>query len=567
MTLSVRCRPVTPQQPHTANPRRSRSHVRRRHDRERPRVWTNDIGAATAGLLRFASPAEMDELLDLVPDDRLRRALCSHGMANRVVMEAMLRRGKREHLTWLVEQALLHDDPPELLGRLLDLDDPEVNGELLLAEAGLARIPRNLRRQLAHQTSRRDGVTVRPLPAEVRELLMTTGKAPESLDHALLYAAIPAMAQHALWFLGAGADPHGAVHACRTLLDAGHRDQLAAMVEMGRLPAFPWGANETEPSVLAYVQAALTSEEGERRLRELAERVRRPEILRSVAEIADRPACAPRSGEGVPVRTVVDRRHPCIPRVDWDAVLEDEPRRRAAEGPLPRRAARFMAKRTDTPPELLPPLVEDHPELAVFIPDPAPEILAALCAMGPRPGASVVLKVVGNGLVAGTLSAEDVVATVPEELLEVVAGSLWLPAMRGTAEIRALLGLSGDVPLTPLFVDETGDGLTRRLRRPGVPSHWDPELVYGPVVGRSMREYGGVFTADDILAEAGVDELLAPAKGVYPDPRVLLRLAEHVRENLGGRPEAWMVALRLIEDRFSGSLVKLLRTAGAVTSR
>lgn len=538
-----------------------------------------DIVGCTAGLLRFATPDEADALLGHIPEGRLRRALRSHDMPNRVVAEALLRRGRPGDLNALVQHALGEGDPPCLLGRLLDLDDPEVNGRLLGAETRQRPLPRNLRRQLAHQTSRRDGVTPRPLPIRVRESVLSR-TSPDALDHALLNAADPGLAGAALRFLGAGADPHGAVRACRTLLDARRDHEIAELVEQDRLPAFRWGPDGSEPSVLAYAQAALRSEEGRRALRDLSERVRRPEFLRTVGEIADADACGPRRKDGPLVRTVVDRRHPGIPRVDWAAVLADEPRRRAA-GPIPLRAARFMAKRTDLPLDLVRLLVADHPGAAVYLADPAPEVLADLCALGPVPGADVILKVVGNGLVAGTLTPEFVAATVPEETLRVVAESLWLPGLRGTARIRAILGLAGDVRLDPAFVDETGHGRTRRLRRPGVPAHWDPDAAYGDsAVHNDLPRYnvttphgdairalfgtGAHITADDVLAAASPDALLV-GKGL-PDPRVLRRLAEHVDLHLGGRPEAWLVALRLLEDGFVGTLPELLETAGAVTS-
>ncbi|MFV2173574.1 hypothetical protein ACFHW2_25430 [Actinomadura sp. LOL_016] len=540
----------------------------------------HDIVGCTAGLLRFATPDEADALLGHIPDGRLGRVLRSHGTPNRVVIEALLRRGRPGDLNTLVRYAMAEDDPPSLLGRLLDLDDPEVDGRLLGAETRHRPLPRNLRRQLAHQTSRRDGVTPRPLPVRVRESVLSR-TSPDALDHALLNAADPGLAGAALRFLGAGADPHGAVRACRTLLDARRDHEVAELAEQGRLPAFRWGPDGTEPSVLAYAQAALRSEEGRRALRDLSERVRRPEFLRTIGEIADADACGPRRKDGPLVRTVVERRHPGVPRVGWADVLADEPRRRAAEGPFPLRAARFMAKRTDMPLELVRLLVADHPGLAVFLSDPLPEVLADLCALGPVPGADVILKVAGNGLVAGTLTPEFVAATVPDETLRVVAESLWLPGLRGTARIRAILGLAGDVRLDPAFVDETGHGRTRRLRRPGVPAHWDPDAAYGDSTvfsdiprhnittphGDSVRALfrtGAAITADDVLAAASPDALLV-GKGL-PDPRVLRRLAEHVDLHLGGRPEAWLVALRLLEDGFVGTLPELLATAGAVTS-
>lgn len=527
-----------------------------------------DIARCTAGLLRFATPGEMDALLGHLPKSRVEQAVHSFGRPNRVVLEALLRRGRPSDLDLLVQHALLAGDPPELLGRLLDLDDPEVNAALLTAEGALGRIPRNLRRQLAHQTSRRDGATPLPLPAGVRETLLAT-RGQESLDHALLCAADPELAGGALLHLGAGADPHGAVLACRTLLDADRRTEIRRLVEEGRLPAFRWGPEESEPSVLAYAQAALASEEGERRLRELSERVRRPEFLRSVAEIADVDGCEPWRGTPL-VRTVVNRRHPCVPRVGWEAVLADEPRRRAAEGPWPLRAARFVTRRTDVPLDLVRIVVADHPDLAVLLPDPAPEVLADLAAAGAGP--DVIVKVAGNGFAAGTLTADFVTATLPDTTLRAVAETLWIPGMRGTAQVRARLGLDGDVALTPPFVDETGHGRTRRLREPGVWHHWDPVLAYGVEAGRLFTG-DGVVTADAVLAEANVNAVLV-ALEIHPsldevegrpDPRVLRRFAEHVDRHLGGRPEAWMVALKLLEDGFVGTLPELLATAGAVS--
>ncbi|MGW3768421.1 hypothetical protein [Actinomadura verrucosospora] len=533
-----------------------------------PRTRARNIARCTAGLLRFATPGEMDALLGHLPKSRVEVAMRSYGRPNRVVIEALLRRGRPSDLDLLVQHAVLAGDPPELLGRLLDLDDPEVNATLLTAESALGRIPRNLRRQLAHQTSRRDGVTPLPLPAEVRRTLLST-RGQEPLDHALLCAADPDLAGDALLYLGAGADPHGAVLACRTLLDAGRRHEVRQLVEDGRLPAFRWGPEDSEPSVLAYAQAALASAEGERRLRELSERVRRPEFLRSVAEIADVDGCEPWRGAPL-VRTVVNRRHPCVPRVGWDAVLADEPRRRAAEGPFPLRAARFVARRTDAPLDLVRIVVADHPDLAALLPDPAPEVLADLAGAGA--GADVIVKVAGNGFAAGTLTAEFVAATLPEAALRAVAESLWIPGMRGTAQVRALIGLDGDVTLAPAFVDETGHGRTRRLREPGVRRHWDPVLAYGEAAGRLFTT-GRDVTADAVLAAVDVDAVLAAVEvepllgeveGV-PDPRVLRRLAEHVDRHLGGRPEAWMVALKLLEDGFVGTLPELLATAGAVS--
>ncbi|MCP9968000.1 hypothetical protein [Actinomadura madurae] len=225
-------------------------------------IRAENIVGCTAGLLRFATPAEMDVLIGMLPAEHVRQAARSHGMANRVVLEALLRRGGPGDLDLLVQHALRPGDPPSLLGRLLDLDDPEVNATLLDAVTALGGVPRNLRRQLAHQTSRRDGATPRPLPAATRQDLLSGLGGSGALDHAMLYSADPDMAGTALWFLGAGADPHGAVQACRTLLDAHRGHEIRQLVEQGRLPAFQWGPDGSLPSVLAYAQAALESGQG-----------------------------------------------------------------------------------------------------------------------------------------------------------------------------------------------------------------------------------------------------------------------------------------------------------------
>ncbi|WP_329520313.1 hypothetical protein [Spirillospora sp. NBC_01491] len=529
------------------------------------RTRAADIGGCTAGLLRFATPHEADALLGQIPSVRARQSLNSYGMPNRVVAEAMLRRGDKEHLGWLVVQALRPGSWPVLLGRLLDLDDPVVN-ERLMAAPGRTDVPRNLRRQLAHQTSRRDGVTPVPLPEGLREVPGPGDRASLGPDHALLHAADAGLAARALRFLGAGADPHGAARACRTMLDAGLRDELRALVDEGRLPAYRWGPHEREPSVLDYARDALAGTEGERRLRELSERVRKPEMLRSIGEMSDSDARSTRWEDTRLVRTRVDRRNPAVPRVDWAAVLADEPRRRAADGALPRFAAKIMAQRADVPLELVRAVVADHPELAVFLSDPVPRVLADLCGQSPRPGTPVVTKVVGNGLAAGTLTPQDVVEIVPEELLESVTGALWLPGLRGLAAVRTLVGLAGDVELDPFFVDETGAGTRRRLRDPRRPAHWHPGAVYGPRLAAVLRARGDRgMTADEVLAEADTDAILAASGAAPPDPRVLRRLAEHVHANLSGRPEAWMAALKLLEDGFAGSLPELLGAAAEAT--
>ncbi|WP_433325914.1 hypothetical protein [Spirillospora sp. CA-294931] len=501
-----------------------------------------------AGLLRFAGPRELDDLVGVLPVERVEGALTSYRLPNRQVAAALFRLGG--HRDRLVRHALLAPDH-DLLGRLLDLDDPAVNAELLGAEYGLCALPRNLRRQLAAQTSRRDGVTPVPLPEEflsrVRE-----ARAKDALDHALLYAADPDQALHSLRLLGRGADPHGALWACRTLADAGRLADVEALVKDELLPSSYWGPGQREPSVHAYGLAALRGADGLRALRALAGRVRRPEMLRTVGELADAMAAEPWRQTPV-VRTVVHRRDPVVPRVDWDAVLGD-----AASHPIPYRAARLIAHRSDAPEELVLRTVADHPDLAALLPEPTPRVLAELSEG--RAGASVLVKVAGNGLVAGTLSLDDL----PGDLLGPVAESLWLPGLRSAAALRHRLGRAGDVPLRPFFVDETGHGARRRLRDPSRRSHWDPAAVYGQAVAQRLKR-DGELSADAVLALVQPDEVLAP-DGVMPDPRVLRRLAEHAHEHLGDRPEAWMVALRLLEEGFAGTLPELLMTAGAVTT-
>ncbi|GAA2112401.1 hypothetical protein [Actinomadura alba] len=528
----------------------------------------SDSYACTAGLLRFATPGELDALLGHLRHERASVAHVSHGMPNRMIAEAMLRRPDRALLLESLRDSRLpgdaiSDHASSLLGRLLDLDDPEINLTLFVSE----RASRNLRRQLAHQTSRADGVSPVPFPPYLWELLH--GGADEAtagrLLPSLLHAADPDLAGHALRALGRGADPHGALRACRTLLDAGRRSALQELLDSDLLPEVRWGPDGSEPGVRAYVKAALAGADGAARLRSLAERVRRPEWLRSVAELADTVAREPwRQESPALVRTIVDRRHPAIPRVDWATVLADEPRRRRADGPLPRPVARVMALRTDTPSDLLRLVIADHPELASLICDPTPELLTAACEHLSRTGALSVVKVAGNGLVAGTLTAEEVVELLPAEPLALFAESLWLPGMRGIAAVRALTGRIGDAPLRPFFVDETGHGPRRRLRDPQVRAHWDPAAVYGEPVAAALRRHGDELTADQVLGLVSADAVLAPDRNAMPDPRVLRRLAELVHVHIGGRPEAWMVALRLLRDGFVGTLPELLMTSGAV---
>ncbi|MEU0565483.1 hypothetical protein ABZ297_08845, partial [Nonomuraea sp. NPDC005983] len=344
--------------------------------------------------------------------------------------------------------------------------------------------------------------------------------------------------------------------------------ELRELLELRALPEVRWGPDGSEPGVHAYVQAALTSQDGVTRLLGLAERARRPEFLRSVGELADAAGREPwREGPRPLVRTLVHRRHASVPRVDWLALLADEPLRRRREGPLPRSAARLMALRADTPGELLRLVIIDHPELAPLIPSPSPELLADVCERLTLVGGQAVVKVAGNGFIAGTLTVEEIVAIVPPEVLDLLAESLWLPGLRCTAAVRTLLGRDGDVRLRPFFTDETGHGPRRRLRSPGQPMHWDPAVVYGQRVLAALRQRGDEgLSADEVLSMVSPDAVLAPGSGALPDPRVLLRLAELVHRHLGSRPEAWMVALKLLQDGFVGTLPELLITAGAVAA-
>ncbi|SDK23242.1 hypothetical protein SAMN05421874_10670 [Nonomuraea maritima] len=523
------------------------------------RVWAADIRACAAGLLRFATPGELDALLgDPLTSEAYTsfgtlttRAHTSYGMLNQAVVEASLRRAGRPPADLLTDPAL-YDPKSCLLGRVLDLDDPEVNGALFLSPA----TPRNVLRQLAGQTSRRDGVTPVPLPEHV---LREAGSV--RLLNALLHSPDPDIAAHALRALGPGAEHHGAVRACRLLLDTHRSPELRQLED--RLPGVRWGPEESEPSVGAYVRAALRSQDGAERLRELSERVRRPEWLTSVAELGDAAGRDP-LGSAALVRSVVHRRHPCAPRIDWTALLAAEPERRRREGPFPYPVARLLALRHDTPYELLRQAVSDHPEVAPLVTAPTPELLADVCERLALLGAPAAVKVAGNGFVAGTLTAEQIASVLPAEALELYAESLWIPGLRGTAALRTLTGRAGDVVLRPFFCDETGHGPRHRLRSPSRWADWDAAAVYGPRVADALRHRE--LSADDVLSMVSPDAVLAPGPAAPPDPRVLRRLAELVHQNLGGRPKAWTVALLLLARGFVGTLPELLVAAGAAAA-
>lgn len=530
-------------------------------------VRASNPSGCTAGLLRFATFDELHILAGLLPKDRMQAALNSYAMPNRTVAGVLLRRGEPGDRAALVKHALIDDPDSSLLGRLLDQDDPAIN-DLLFSADGLGRLPRNLRRQLAHQTSRRDGVTPVPFTDDLRQRAYEPS-CPDTWQHALLHSADPDLAEHALRTLGGGADPHGAARACRTLLDAGRTAELRDLVDSCQLPTrgnFSWGSDDSVPSVYTHVVAALASPEGAARLRELSERVRKPELLRSAAELADVPTKEFWRNERRPlVRTVVHRRRLSIPRVDWAALLADEPARRRRDGALPYAAARVMAARADTPPELRRLVVEDHPVLAPLIPDPSAELLTVVCERRHEVGAATVVKVAGNGLVSGEFTAADLIRIVPADTLGFLADALWVPGLRGTAALRGLLGCTGDLRLRPFLLDDTGyDGRSQARRDPAVREHWDPRRIYGDHVADTLRHHGDELTADQLLAMVAPDAVLTGYMWRRPDPRVLRRLAELVDVHLGGNPAAWTVALRLLEDGFAGTLPELLATAGAV---
>ncbi|MCQ0016661.1 hypothetical protein [Actinomadura madurae] len=225
-------------------------------------IRAENIVGCTAGLLRFATPAEMDVLIGMLPPSTSGRPRAVTAWRTGSCWRRCC--GAAGPATWICSSSTRCGPATRrpCSARLLDLDDPEVNATLLDAVTALGGVPRNLRRQLAHQTSRRDGATPRPLPAATRQDLLSGLGGSGALDHAMLYSADPDMAGTALWFLGAGADPHGAVQACRTLLDAHRGHEIRQLVEQGRLPAFQWGPDGSLPSVLAYAQAALESGQG-----------------------------------------------------------------------------------------------------------------------------------------------------------------------------------------------------------------------------------------------------------------------------------------------------------------
>jgi hypothetical protein len=225
-----------------------------------------------------------------------------------------------------------------------------------------------------------------------------------------------------------------------------------------------------------------------------------------------------------------------------------------------------MAVRVDTPPELMRLAITDHPGVAPLVPQPDAETLTYVRERLSLFGGQAVVKVAGNGFVAGTLTAAEIAAILPADVLDLYAQELWLPGLRGTAAVRTMTGRAGDVRLRPFFVEETGHGARRRLRSPQTRAHWDAASIYGPQVAAALGNRGDDgLSADEVLSMVTPDAVLAP-RGAMPDLRVLLRLAELVHQHLGGRPEAWMVALRLLQDGFVGTLPELLVTAGAVAA-
>lgn len=82
-----------------------------------------------------------------------------------------------------------------------------------------------------------------------------------------------------------------------------------------------------------------------------------------IIEAIEKAIGMPRRDRSRLVRSVMHRRHPAVPGVDWSGMA-------GQGGPIPYRAARVLALRTDTPAELLRRALAEHPELAPLVPDP-----------------------------------------------------------------------------------------------------------------------------------------------------------------------------------------------------
>lgn len=501
-------------------------HVRARH-----------LTGCVAGLLRFATRAEIAALLDWLPAETLHAACRPQGLANRAVIDELLRARRPGDLKAL---ARMDWSTPRdhVLGALIALNDEKVDTELFRSR----HTPRNLLRLLAHR--RRLGTPPPPRNPLARRNYVTRldGVSPKQAN-ACLYSGDPDVALAALTAIGRGADPAGALHVCRVLLGAGRLgEQVLPM-----LPNMPWGPGSTYPPVRRIAARALEDAEGVAALRALADRVRRPEPLRSIAELDDTAATEPWRTRS---RALVTRRHPDTINVDWPAVAAD------AREPLPRRAALFIVRRPDAPPELVRAAVAAHPALVTHVPRPTLDMLAGLSG-------DILTKTAGNGLAAETITPEELhAALTPDQVLKIAEGT-WLPALRGVAGLRTLLRLDTNAPLSPFLIEETG----HRRRDTARTTHWDPRLIYGERVLAEL--YHGPLSADHVLAMVDVDMLLTRDADqvrarTVPDPRVLRRLAELIHVHLGGRPAAWMVAIQLLNDGFAGTLPELITTAGAV---